>query len=101
MPTPVRAPEADQDLCEPFAALARVGFFLMLLLACAVAAAFATAGAAQAREAKPPAFPVLVTPGDMRAGSLLLKGTEEGRYVEAPRLGTDIDLAVSGPTARA
>jgi Ca-activated chloride channel family protein len=99
MPTSVRAPEADQDLCEPFAALARVGFFLMLLLACAVAAAFA--GAAQAREAKPPAFPVLVRPGDMRAGSLLLKGTEEGRYVEAPRLGTDIDLAVSGPTARA
>jgi Ca-activated chloride channel homolog len=101
MPMPVRAPEADQDLCEPFAALARVAFFFVLVLACAVAAAFATAGAAHARESKPPAFPVLVTPGDMRAGSLLLKGTEEGSYVEAPRLGTDIDLTVSGPTARA
>ena len=45
--------------------------------------------------------PVFVTPGEMRAGSLLLQEHEHGRYVEAPRLGTDIDLAVSGPTARA
>ena len=42
----------------------------------------------------------LVTPGDMRAGALLFKSTEEGRFVEAPLLGTDVDLVVSGPTAR-
>ena len=37
----------------------------------------------------------------MRSGALLLKSTEQDRYVEAPRLGTDIDVTVSGPTARA
>ena len=41
-----------------------------------------------------------VTPGEMRAGALLLKTTDD-RYVEAPRVGTDVDLTVSGPTARA
>jgi Ca-activated chloride channel family protein len=44
--------------------------------------------------------PKFVKPGEMRAGSLLLKSEGE-RYVEAPLVGTDIDLAVSGPTARA
>ena len=43
----------------------------------------------------------LVTPGEMRSGALLLESTEQGRYVEAPRLGTDVALTVSGPTARA
>src|SRR5262245_4419952 len=42
-----------------------------------------------------------VTPSDMRSGSLLFRSTEDGRYVEAPRLGTDFDITVSGPTARA
>src|SRR5438445_2989507 len=41
-----------------------------------------------------------VTPAEMRAGSLLLK-SEGDRFVEAPLVGTDIDLVVSGPTARA
>ncbi len=36
----------------------------------------------------------------MRSGSLLLK-SEGDRYVEAPLVGTDVDLVVSGPTARA
>jgi Ca-activated chloride channel homolog len=40
-----------------------------------------------------------VTPGEMRSGALLLKDGE--RFVEAPQLGTDVDLIVSGPTARA
>jgi Ca-activated chloride channel family protein len=47
------------------------------------------------------ATPAFVTPADMHAGSLLLKSTQQDRYVEAPRLGTDVDLTVSGPTARA
>src|SRR5262249_12537912 len=65
-------------------------------------AAFA-ATAAAARDTPPVAgsTPVLVAPGEMRAGSLLLKSAEEGRYVEAPRLGTDVDIVVSGPTGRA
>ncbi|WP_245296976.1 MULTISPECIES: marine proteobacterial sortase target protein [Rhodomicrobium] len=40
-------------------------------------------------------------PGDARSGTLLFKAVEEGRYVAAPLVGTDIDIAVSGPTARA
>ena len=43
----------------------------------------------------------LVTPGDMHSGALLLKSTDEGRYVEAPRVATDADISVSGPTLRA
>jgi Ca-activated chloride channel homolog len=66
----------------------------------ALAAAFAGAPAARAATTSP-SIPVLVSPGDMHSGALLLKGTEPGRYVEAPRLGTDVDLTVSGPTARA
>src|ERR1700741_3419633 len=51
--------------------------------------------------------PVFTTPGEARAGSLLLKSNDQqgnadaGRFVEAPRLGPDIDLVVSGPTIRA
>jgi len=64
--------------------------------AAAVLAAFAGAPAARATAAS-----VFVSPGDMHSGALLLRSTQEGRYVEAPRLGTDVDLTVSGPTARA
>ena len=39
-------------------------------------------------------------PGDMRSGALLLR-TSDDTLVEAPRLGTDIEVSVSGPTARA
>jgi hypothetical protein len=41
----------------------------------------------------------LLQPGDARSGSLLLR--EDGAYTEAIRLGTDIDITVSGPTLRA
>lgn len=40
------------------------------------------------------------TPGEVKSGALLLDTGEAGRYVEAPRLGTDVDVTVSGPTAR-
>jgi Ca-activated chloride channel family protein len=69
----------------------------MVLIVAAIAAIFAGPPRAQARG---PAE-VLVTPGEMKAGSLLLRSTEPDRFVEAPRLGTDVDLTVSGPTARA
>ena len=41
----------------------------------------------------------LTKPGDARSGSLLFK-TDDG-YTDAPRLGIDVDLTVSGPTIRA
>lgn len=44
--------------------------------------------------------PVVMKPGDVRAGSLLLKGGGDD-YTEAVRLGIDVDLVVSGPTIRA
>jgi Ca-activated chloride channel family protein len=41
----------------------------------------------------------ITSPGNARSGSLLFK-TEDG-YVDATRLGVDVDLTVSGPTIRA
>ena len=61
------------------------------------AAAEGAAGKAASVSASVPAF---VTPGQVRAGALLLK-SENDRYVEAPLVATDVDLVVSGPTARA
>src|SRR5262245_37331962 len=40
-------------------------------------------------------------PGDVRAGTLLLKGDNTEGYADATRLGIDVDLTVSGPTIRA
>lgn len=42
-----------------------------------------------------------VTPDEVQSGSLLLANGKDGRYVEAPRIATDADIDVSGPTARA
>ena len=70
----------------------------MVAIVAAIAAFFAN-GWAFANPQSAPA-PVYVNPGEVRAGSLLLK-TEGERYADAPRLGTDIDLTVSGPTVRA
>ncbi len=44
--------------------------------------------------------PNLVTPNDMQSGGLLLKSSEAGKYLEAPRVATDFTVIVSGPTAR-
>ncbi|MGC2776012.1 MAG: marine proteobacterial sortase target protein [Bradyrhizobium sp.] len=41
----------------------------------------------------------LTRPGDARSGALLFKS--DTGYAEAPRLGVDVDIVVSGPTARA
>jgi Ca-activated chloride channel family protein len=58
--------------------------------------AFAFFGEARAGE-RQLAF---VTPNDMKSGSLLLKSTEGGKYLEAPKLATDYTVTISGPTAR-
>jgi Ca-activated chloride channel family protein len=74
----------------------------LLLFIIAIAASIASSlGHARAAQATAEPFPVFVTPGEMKSGALLFQGTQEGRYVEAPRLGTDIGLTVSGPTIRA
>jgi Ca-activated chloride channel homolog len=74
---------------------------LAISIVVTIAAAFAGLPGARAATAGTPSAPVFVSPNDMHSGALLLKSTEQNRYVEAPRLGTDIDLTVSGPTARA
>ncbi|WP_256442983.1 MULTISPECIES: marine proteobacterial sortase target protein [unclassified Bradyrhizobium] len=45
-------------------------------------------------------MPVAMKPGDVRAGSLLLRRGDDS-YAEAVRLGLDVELVVSGPTVRA
>jgi Ca-activated chloride channel family protein len=44
---------------------------------------------------------VLVTPDEMGSGALLLRTTEGGKFLEAPRLKTDVAITVTGPIARA
>src|SRR5215470_3430278 len=73
---------------------------LFLLNLVAIAAFLATAAQAAAQGAPAKTVPVFVTPGEMRSGALLLK-SEDDCYVEAPLVATDVDLVVSGPTARA
>jgi len=63
----------------------------------AIAAFFVSAAQAGATT---PERAIKVVPADMRAGSLLLKNDDDS-YAEAPRLGTDVDITVSGPTLRA
>jgi Ca-activated chloride channel family protein len=87
----------------PFPRLGRTGIeILRFVLAnlVAIAAFLAAAPPAYAGSAAAPGVPVFVTPGEMRSGALLLR-SDNDRYVEAPLVGTDVDLVVSGPTARA
>jgi Ca-activated chloride channel family protein len=72
----------------------------LVLILLAIAAFLAASGRAEGVERR-------AAPSDMRSGSLLLRAIDveervtEPRHVEAPRLGTDVDLVVSGPTIRA
>ena len=74
---------------------------LVLVNLVAIAAFLAASPRAHAEAPVPRNVPAFVTPGEMGTGALLFKSNEAGRYVEAPRLGTDIDLVVSGPIMRA
>jgi Ca-activated chloride channel homolog len=62
----------------------------------AIISAMSMLGAALAVEATPK----LVTPNEMQSGGLLLKSSEAGKYLEAPRVATDFTVTISGPTAR-
>ncbi|WP_162173736.1 marine proteobacterial sortase target protein [Hyphomonas johnsonii] len=71
--------------------MSRSGQWIGALL---TAAAFA-AGAAWADQE-----PRLVTPNDATSGTLLLKSSTPGKYVQAPALLTDVQIDISGPIAR-
>ena len=73
---------------------------LVLVNLVAIAAFLAASPRAHAEAPVPRNVPAFVTPGEMRSGALLLR-SENDRYVEAPLVGTDVDLVISGPTARA
>jgi Ca-activated chloride channel family protein len=71
--------------------------FPLLTIVLAIAAFFAVAPRLYA--GAPATVAKLVTPGEVRAGALLLR-SEGDRYVEAPLVATDFDVTISGPTAR-
>jgi Ca-activated chloride channel homolog len=76
---------------------AAVAIQLTLLIVLVIAAILAVLPRARATGATVPAG---VWSGEARSGTLLLR-LDGDRTVEAPQLATDIDLTVSGPTARA
>lgn len=91
---------ADNDEHPMLNRLIKVGLFLlaqgiavMLMAFVALLVSFGTSWSATTEQAS------LLQPGDARSGSLLVK--EDGAYVEAIRLGIDVDITVSGPTLRA
>jgi Ca-activated chloride channel family protein len=69
-------------------------FLLSVLAIAAILAALPRARAAADQA------PVYVRPGEERSGALLLR-RDGDRFVEAPLVATDVDMTVSGPTARA
>lgn len=91
---------ADSDEHPILSRLIKIGLFLlaqgvavMLISLVALLVSFGTSWSATAVQAS------LLQPSDAKSGSLLLK--EDGAYTEAIRLGTDVDITVSGPTLRA
>ena len=47
-----------------------------------------------------PANPGMVRPGDLGAGSLLLRTPQPGRYMPAPTVATDVQMRINGMIAR-
>ncbi len=72
-----------------------VSLAAVVFLVAAFGIALFFAGGARAQTPAP-----FKAPGEARTGTLLLKAEVEGRFIEAPRLGTDFDVIISGPTAR-
>ena len=87
-----------QALCSP-APLAT--FFLLSLTSIFSFAQPSTVSLAEpvASDAAAPADAMRVTPGDVNTGALLLR-SEDGSFVEAPRLQTDVVMSVNGTIAR-
>lgn len=70
---------------------------IVVAIVMAIAAFFVSL---QARGEAQPLSPSQISPSQMKTGSLLIRSGEESYYAEAPRLGADYDLTVSGPTIR-
>ncbi|WP_075996138.1 marine proteobacterial sortase target protein [Salaquimonas pukyongi] len=71
-----------------------------LMSAASTAFAQAAASTTQAAGTAPVIKAKFVRPNDMNTGALLLPSTRPGQYVEAPRLASDVDIAINGPIAR-
>jgi Ca-activated chloride channel family protein len=71
----------------------------IIVTAAMAIAAFLAPGAGARAGGTTTGLPIVASLADARIGSLLLRDGEQ--YVEAPRLATDIDITVSGPTSRA
>lgn len=91
---------ADSDEHPMLGRLIKLGLFLlvqgiavMLVAFVALLVSFEPGWSATTEQAS------LLQPGDAKSGTLLLK--DDGAYTEAIRLGTDVDITVSGPTLRA
>jgi Ca-activated chloride channel family protein len=69
------------------------------IVAVLLALAFLLAGGIPDLRANTQVASMAVRPGDMTSGSLLLKN-KDGSFLEAPRLGSDYTVTVSGPTGR-
>jgi Ca-activated chloride channel family protein len=82
-------------LMEPLALRVMRSLAAILVGIAAFFVGWAPAGASQN------AAQALTRPGDVRSGTLLLKGDNTEGYADATRLGIDVDLTVSGPTIRA
>ncbi len=84
----------------PHAALTAIVHFCLVIVVAIAALSGGNATAQSSQTEVQSAQPKLVTPADMKSGALLMKSNEEGRFIEAPRLGADYDVTVSGPTLR-
>jgi Ca-activated chloride channel homolog len=79
--------------------LPRLSFLTQIVTAAMAIVAFLAPAAGAGAGGTTTGLPVVASLADARIGSLLLRDGEQ--YVEAPRLATDIDITVSGPTSRA
>ncbi len=84
--------------CAPLATSFFLSLILVLLFTLPSLLAQAEPAASGASAAATQAQPV--HPGDMNTGALLLQSGEDGAFVEAPRLNTDVVMTVNGTIAR-
>ena len=83
----------------PWRPLAKAAARALILVVVSIAANLVTPRA-QAEQSGLKRVAAFVKPAEMKSGALLLK-SENDRFLEAPLVGTDVDVTVSGPTARA
>ncbi|MEM8987440.1 MAG: marine proteobacterial sortase target protein [Pseudomonadota bacterium] len=78
-----------------------IGVFLAFLFGFTVICVLLISATKAVADTTTPPADNLVRPGDMGLGALLLKSTQDGLYVEAPRMATDVEIDVTGPIIRA